>query len=85
MSSLVDPGRRRQTVNMNESAAPFARQVFRFRPRLVDALKGYSRAKFLADLAAGLTVGVVALSLCVGLGIASGVLDSGSKCDISGG
>ncbi|HEY4299427.1 MAG TPA: SulP family inorganic anion transporter [Candidatus Didemnitutus sp.] len=58
---------------MNETATPFARQFFRFRPRLVEALRDYSRDKFLADLGAGLTVGVVALSLCIGLGIASGV------------
>lgn len=45
----------------------------RFRPRLLEALRDYSRDKFFADLGAGLTVGIVALSLCIGLGIASGV------------
>jgi SulP family sulfate permease len=45
----------------------------RFRPKLVDALQGYTKAKFFKDLMAGLTVGVVALSLCIGLGAASGV------------
>lgn len=43
------------------------------RPKLFDALHGYNRAKFLADLAAGVTVGVVALPLAIGFGIASGV------------
>ncbi len=58
---------------MLETAAPWAARKFYFKPRLVEALRGYTRGKFLADLGAGLTVGVVALSLCVGLGIASGV------------
>ena len=58
---------------MNDTTAPFAQQVMRFRPRLVEALRDYSREKFIADLGAGLTVGIVALSLCIGLGIASGV------------
>lgn len=35
-------------------------------------MRGYTRANFFADLRAGLTVGIVALSLCIGLGIASG-------------
>ena len=58
---------------MNDTTAPFSQQVTRFRPRLLEALRDYSRDKFLADLGAGLTVGIVALSLCIGLGIASGV------------
>lgn len=44
-----------------------------FRPKLVDALKDYSASKFYADLAAGLTVGVVALPLSMALAIASGL------------
>ncbi|MEY4939804.1 MAG: hypothetical protein RIQ93_1539 [Verrucomicrobiota bacterium] len=43
-----------------------------FRPKLVECLRDYSRERFLRDAMAGLTVGVVALSLCIGLGIASG-------------
>lgn len=46
---------------------------FVFRPRLLDSLRGYNRERFLQDSLAGLTVGIVALSLCIGLGIASGV------------
>jgi SulP family sulfate permease len=44
-----------------------------FSPRLVEALKGYDRPRFLADLGAGLTVGVVALPLAMAFAIASGV------------
>src|SRR5882762_9433054 len=57
---------------MIETAPPWANKRFYFRPKLADALREYTRAKFFADLGAGLTVGVVALSLCIGLGIASG-------------
>lgn len=44
-----------------------------FRPRLVDALQGYNRARFLQDLGAGATVGVVALPLAMAFAIASGL------------
>ena len=43
-----------------------------FRPRLVEALRGYRREDFTADLSAGVTVGVVALPLAMAFGIASG-------------
>ncbi len=46
---------------------------FRFRPRLVDSLRGYSRDDLRADAAAGVTVGVVALPLAMAFAIASGV------------
>jgi SulP family sulfate permease len=45
----------------------------RFRPRLADALVGYSRDRFAADLGAGITVGIVALPLAMAFAIASGV------------
>ncbi len=44
-----------------------------FRPVLWDALRGYSRPDFFKDLGAGVTVGVIALPLAIGFGIASGV------------
>jgi sulfate permease, SulP family len=48
-------------------------QFHPFRPRLADALRGYDRPRFLADLGAGLTVGVVALPLAMAFAIASGL------------
>jgi SulP family sulfate permease len=47
--------------------------LLRFRPRLVDCLRGYSRRDFSADLVAGLTVGFVTVPLAMAFGIASGV------------
>ena len=46
---------------------------FPFRPKLLDTLRGYTRANFTADLVAGLTVGIVALPLAMAFAIASGV------------
>ena len=46
---------------------------FAFRPRLLDALKGYTRARWFADLGAGITVGIVALPLAMAFAIASGL------------
>lgn len=45
----------------------------RFRPSLMDALHGYDKARFSQDVAAGLTVGVVALPLAMAFAIASGL------------
>lgn len=44
-----------------------------FRPRLLTALQDYGRDRFLRDLGAGLTVGVVALPLAMAFAIASGL------------
>ena len=44
-----------------------------FRPAIVAALRDYRRGDFFADLGAGLTVGLIALPLAIGFGIASGV------------
>jgi SulP family sulfate permease len=43
-----------------------------WQPRLVSALRGYTRHALAADLIAGVTVGVVALPLAMAFGIASG-------------
>ncbi len=44
---------------------------FSFRPKLVETLKGYTRADFRADASAGLTVGIIALPLALAFGISS--------------
>jgi MFS superfamily sulfate permease-like transporter len=43
------------------------------RPKLLETLAGYNRRACVADVVAGLTVGVVALPLAMAFGIASGV------------
>lgn len=48
-------------------------QLHPFRPRLLTALRGYDAARLRADVAAGVTVGVVALPLAMAFAIASGV------------
>ncbi len=44
-----------------------------FRPRLLDALRGYGQSRWLADVGAGVTVGIVALPLAMAFAIASGL------------
>ena len=44
-----------------------------FRPAILFAFREYNRADLISDLGAGLTVGVIALPLAIGFGIASGV------------
>jgi len=43
-----------------------------FRPRLLDALRGYDKSRFSTDVTAGITVGVIALPLAIAFAIASG-------------
>ena len=43
------------------------------RPKLIEALRGYNRERFFKDVAAGVTVGVVALPLAMAFAIASGL------------
>lgn len=57
---------------MSTSSKGLAASFFAFRPKLVDCLRDYSRERFFADLLAGLTVGIVALPLAIGFGIAAG-------------
>ena len=44
-----------------------------FQPKLFEGLRHYSHEKFIADLMAGIIVGIVALPLAIAFGIASGV------------
>jgi SulP family sulfate permease len=44
-----------------------------FQPAIFQTLKGYNKERFLADLFAGIIVGIVALPLAIAFGIASGV------------
>src|SRR3954471_23840460 len=44
-----------------------------FRPAILTAFADYRRADFFADVSAGVTVGIIALPLAIGFGIASGV------------
>ena len=44
-----------------------------FKPRLLTSMRGYSKDRFTRDVAAGLTVGVVALPLAMAFAIASGL------------
>ncbi|WP_341709524.1 SulP family inorganic anion transporter [Limnobacter sp.] len=44
-----------------------------FKPRIVESLQGYNFQRFLKDLGAGITVGVVALPLAMAFAIASGL------------
>ncbi len=53
--------------------SPWAQRLHPFRPRLFDALAGYDRGRFLADLGAGTTVAIVALPLAMAFAIASGL------------
>ncbi|MBS1528393.1 MAG: sodium-independent anion transporter, partial [Bacteroidetes bacterium] len=44
-----------------------------FRPKIIDTLKGYTRAQLYKDVIAGIIVGIVALPLAIAFAIASGV------------
>lgn len=46
-------------------------------PKLITTLKGYDARQFVADLTAGLVVGMVALPLAIAFGIASGATPAG--------
>lgn len=68
MLSRLRPGLSERLVTMKSLTLFHAS----FRPRLLDALKDYNRARFAGDVGAGLTVGVVALPLAMAFAIASG-------------
>lgn len=43
-----------------------------FRPRLIESLRDYDKARFSVDVTAGITVGIIALPLAIAFAIASG-------------
>src|SRR5687767_6178892 len=51
---------------------PPPKEPWRFRPAIVDAFRGYTRAQLLRDMQAGVVVAVVALPLAIAFAIASG-------------
>lgn len=51
----------------------FLKTLKPFKPRIVTSLQGYNSQRFLKDLGAGITVGVVALPLAMAFAIASGL------------
>jgi SulP family sulfate permease len=57
----------------NETIQRMTKPFFHFRPYLLDALRGYNRQRLLTDVAAGVTVSVVALPLAMAFAIASGL------------
>jgi len=64
--------RKNRGINPPAPTPPQDGRSFRFRPHLVDSLRGYTWGRFQADLFAGFTVGIVALPLAIGFGIAAG-------------
>ncbi len=52
---------------------PQSTRFHRFRPRLLDSLRGYERRQLFNDVGAGITVAVVALPLAMAFAIASGL------------
>lgn len=51
----------------------FLKTLKPFKPRITSSLKGYNSQRFMKDLGAGVTVGVVALPLAMAFAIASGL------------
>ncbi|MFZ5496640.1 MAG: SulP family inorganic anion transporter [Verrucomicrobiota bacterium] len=58
---------------MNQPEVSLALPGFQFRPCLLDALQGYTRADFRRDFLAGLNVMILAFPLSIAFAIASGV------------
>jgi sulfate permease, SulP family len=72
--AVGDSGHSALLPSTPNSATPVSAPPSRpFVPRLLTCLRGYSRQDFAHDLAAGVTVGLVALPMSMAFGIASGV------------
>src|SRR4051794_21312720 len=65
---MTPPHERRRAAR-----AAAASRFHAFRPRLIEALRGYDVRLLRADVLAGLTVGIVALPLAMAFAIASGL------------
>lgn len=59
-------------MSETDQSSPTPKWIPSFRPKLLECLHDYNKERFLADLGAGITVGIIALPLAIGLGIASG-------------
>lgn len=57
---------------MAAMSEPAPHVSFSFRPKILECLHGYSRERLVTDVLAGLLVGIIALPLAIGFGIASG-------------
>lgn len=58
---------------LNQQARRKMKNKLDFQPKLVAALRNYTKERFMTDLMAGIIVGIVALPLAIAFGIASGV------------
>jgi sulfate permease, SulP family len=69
--STIETSQRFLDFVRNDSKANAGMQFFK--PKLIECLRSYDQRTFISDLAAGITVGIVALPLAIGFGIASAV------------
>ena len=70
---MTYPGHRRRLKTTDGLTMHLPPYLAPFRPRLMSALSGYDKGRFLKDAGAGLTVGIVALPLAMAFAIASGL------------
>ena len=50
------------------------------RPKIIEAMKSYSKAQLVKDIIAGVIVAIIALPLSIALAIASGVQPEAGLC-----
>ena len=68
-----DYQKKRSTFAATFSIGKQVMNTFDFKPKMFSAIKNYNRQTLIADIMAGLIVGIVALPLAIAFGIASGV------------
>jgi len=71
MSSVNDWTRKQHPPDAMKSRIALNLSQY-FRPRLIDAMRGYDKARLATDITSGITVGVIALPLAIAFAIASG-------------